>query len=64
VDLLAKMGHKRPGGVGRRARYWPLASFGTREQVMRTVVYFSGDCEGGILKLRSASTGYDPETLI
>jgi hypothetical protein len=56
--------HKRPGGVGRRARSWQLASFGTRQQVMRTAIYFAGDCEGGMLKLRSASTGCDPETLI
>ena len=56
--------HNRPGSVGRRARAWSMASFGRREQVMRTAVYFAGDCEGGMLKLRSATTGCDPETLI
>lgn len=56
--------HQRPGGVGRRARSWKMASFGTREQVMRTAIWMAGDCEGGMLKLRSASTGIQPETLI
>ena len=56
--------YNRPGGIGRRSRSWQLASFGSREQVMRTAIYFSGDCEGGMLKLRSATAYCEPETLI
>lgn len=59
-----EMDHSRPGGVGRRSRSWSMASFGCRDQVLRTAIYFAGDCEGSMLKYKSASSGCKPETLI
>lgn len=51
-------------GTNRRSRSWQLAAFGSREQVLRTAIYFAGDCEGGMLKYRSANGFVKPETFI
>lgn len=56
--------HKRPNGNGRRSRSWKLISLGTRQQVMNTAIMLGGDCEGGMLKIGSASKGASPEQLI
>lgn len=48
-------------GVGRRSRSWNLISMGTRAQVLSTAIMISGGCEGGMLKLGSASKYASPE---
>lgn len=53
--------HRRPGGNGRRSRSWNLISMGTRAQVLNTAILLAGDCEGGMLKLGSASASATPE---
>ena len=53
--------YRRPHGVGRRARAWGLMSMGTHRQVLNTAIYIAGDCEGGMLKLGSATAASSPE---
>jgi hypothetical protein len=48
-------------GVGRRSRSWSLISMGSRAQVLSTAIMISGGCEGGMLKLGSASKCASPE---
>lgn len=55
---------RTPGGCGRRSRSWQANAFGTAAQVMRSSIQFAGSCEGGMLKLGSASRGSTPEQYI
>jgi hypothetical protein len=68
--LMAQMGcsncyeNGRNGRDGRRAREWSVVSFGTANQVMALGMKLSGDCEGGMLKMGSASKHSTPETYV
>lgn len=53
-----------PNGCGRRTRDWSAAAFGTAEQVLLASIRSSGHCEGGMVKMRSASGYVTPEQYI
>ncbi len=50
--------------VGRRSRSWQANAFGTAAQVMRSTIQFAGGCEGGGLKLHTATGHVTPEQYI
>lgn len=52
------------GGCGRRSRSWSAMAFGTRDQVMKQVIYFASYCEGGSLKMRHGRGGLTMESFI
>lgn len=56
--------YRSPGKCGRRSRAWNLIAMGTRAQVLSTAIMLAGDCEGGMLKIGSASAYAAPEKLI
>lgn len=53
-----------PSGCGRRARDWSALAFGTRDQVMKQIIYFASYCEGGSVKMRSGRGNVTMETFI
>lgn len=53
-----------PGGCGRRARDWSALAFGTRDQVMKQVIYFASYCEGGSVKMRNGRGNTTMESFI
>lgn len=53
-----------PGGCGRRARDWSALAFGTRDQVIKQVIYFASYCEGGTVKMRNGRGNTTMESFI